>query len=169
MMGSRLNDADIWNSRINIKSLNFTDEQLAELKECFILFDQTGSGFIEADDLSSALRALGQNPSDEDVALLLQDANLDAMGRLSAAEYLQVVSRYGLKQETEMNDELSEAFKVFDRNDVGSIDSNELRNALKTFGETLPDEDIEEIMKLAGVSDGSMIDYMEFVKKLISK
>jgi len=41
------------------------------------LFDRTGHGFIDGSDLGRALRALGQNPSEEDVAKMLSDAKLD--------------------------------------------------------------------------------------------
>lgn len=58
-----------------------------------------------------------------------------------------------------MNDELVEAFRVFDRNDVGSVSAEELRSALKTYGESLEDDDIEQIIKLASVKENGSIDY----------
>lgn len=59
-----------------------------------------------------------------------------------------------------MNEELVEAFKVFDRNDSGSVSAEELRKALKTFGESLEDDDIEQIVKLAGVKENGSVDYL---------
>lgn len=58
---------------------------LLELRECFVLFDRTGGGFIEGSDLGRALRALGQNPSEEDIAKMLSDANLDGRYELNIA------------------------------------------------------------------------------------
>jgi Ca2+-binding EF-hand superfamily protein len=40
-----------------------TDEQRAEIKEAFDLFDATGSGMINLQDLKVALRALGFEPA----------------------------------------------------------------------------------------------------------
>jgi Ca2+-binding EF-hand superfamily protein len=40
-----------------------TDEQKAEIKEAFDLFDATGSGMINLQDLKVALRALGFEPA----------------------------------------------------------------------------------------------------------
>lgn len=167
-MGSRLLDgSDSWRGEPNAHL--FTEEQLAELRECFVLFDRTGRGFIDGSDLGRALRALGQNPSEEDVAKMLSDAKLDASGRLSPSEYLKVIGRFVLKKEEDMNDELVEAFRVFDRNDVGSVSAEELRSALKTYGESLEDDDIEQIIKLASVKENGSIDYSEFTSKLIAK
>lgn len=50
----------------------------SELKECFILFDPNGKGSILSTDLGRALRAMGQNPSESDVATMLQHATLDS-------------------------------------------------------------------------------------------
>lgn len=166
-MGSRLNnDSDVWNAAPSARI--FTKEELAELRECFVLFDTTGSGFIKGDDLGRALRALGQNPSDEDVKKMLSDASLDG-GRLGASEYLRVIGSCGLKKEGEMRDELTEAFRVFDRNDVGLVNAAELKHALKTYSEKFDDEDIERILQLAGVKDNGSIDYTEFTSKLVAK
>ena len=52
-----------------------------------------------------------------------------------------------------MKEELTEAMKVFDRDDRGRVDVGELRSALKTFGESLRDEEIDDIIRLAGVKD----------------
>jgi Ca2+-binding EF-hand superfamily protein len=41
------------------------------------LFDPSGKGFIPGKDLGRALRAMGQNPSESDVASMLQGAVLD--------------------------------------------------------------------------------------------
>ena len=48
-----------------------------ELKECFILFDPAGNGFIAGSDLGRALRAMGQNPSERDISDIQQKAVLN--------------------------------------------------------------------------------------------
>jgi len=75
-------------------------------------------------------------------------------------EYLRAVSRYKLKDEAAMREELVEALRVFDRQDVGQLDATELREALRGQGEALTDEDLDEIMNLANVQDNGSFDYM---------
>jgi Ca2+-binding EF-hand superfamily protein len=45
----------------------FSAEQTQEFREAFSLFDKKGDNRIRVGDLGTVLRALGQNPSEEDV------------------------------------------------------------------------------------------------------
>jgi Ca2+-binding EF-hand superfamily protein len=46
-------------------------------KDAFGLFDKDGDGVISTWELKSVLRALGQNPSKEELAEMIQEADLD--------------------------------------------------------------------------------------------
>ena len=43
---------------------NFSEEQIAEFKEAFALFDQDGDGTITLPELRTVMQSLGQNPTD---------------------------------------------------------------------------------------------------------
>jgi Ca2+-binding EF-hand superfamily protein len=73
---------------------------------------------------------------------------------------LRAVSRYKLKDEKVMQDEFIEALRVFDRQEVGQLSVAELREALKSHGEALTDEDLDEIIALADVKEDGTFDYM---------
>ncbi len=49
-----------------------TEEQKAEIREAFDLFDTDGSGTIDAKELKVAMRALGFEPKKEEVGLRCQ-------------------------------------------------------------------------------------------------
>ena len=55
---------------------NMTEDQIMDLQEAFSMFDEDGSGSIDADELEKVLRDLGQNPSKQElevcVIVLLQ-------------------------------------------------------------------------------------------------
>jgi len=59
-----------------------------ELKESFILIDQNNLGFIQAEDVGRALRALGQNPTDEDVNKLLKNVNFGGIHEIIDVLYI---------------------------------------------------------------------------------
>ena len=44
-----------------------SQEQIAELKEAFALFDKNGSGVIMAKDLGTVMRSLGYNPTEAEL------------------------------------------------------------------------------------------------------
>ena len=88
---------------------NLTEEQKTEAREAFQLVDKEGSGSIKTKEVGTVLRALGHNPSEEDLAKLLSGEE-DSV-RLN--EFLEMLSA---EVNDDMNsEELRVAFKVFDR------------------------------------------------------
>ena len=59
-------------------------------------------------------------------------------------------------QDTEA--ELRAAFKVFDRDGSGTINTEELKEVMKSIGESLTDEEIEDMMKEADKDGNGTID-----------
>ena len=57
-----------------------TQAQKDETKEAFDLFDTNGSGIIDMSDLKVALRALGFEPSKEEIKKLISDLNNSNVG-----------------------------------------------------------------------------------------
>ncbi len=54
--------------------------------------------------------------------------------------------------------ELRAAFRVFDKDDNGTIDTAELRQLMKSIGEDLTDEQIEEMIREADQNGDGSID-----------
>lgn len=54
--------------------------------------------------------------------------------------------------------ELRAAFRVFDKDDNGTIDTAELRQLMKSIGEDLTDEQIEEMIREADQDGDGSID-----------
>ena len=61
-------------------------------------------------------------------------------------------------RELDTEQELYNAFKVFDKDGSGTISSDELRNVLKSLGEDLTDEEVDEMIKLADRNGDGSID-----------
>ena len=49
-----------------------TDAQIEEFKEAFTLYDRNMDGTITSKDLGNVLKAIGQNPSDEETRNLVE-------------------------------------------------------------------------------------------------
>ena len=56
---------------------DLTESQKQEIKDAFDLFDTSGSGTIEPKELKVALRALGFEPSQEEVTKLVETVDKD--------------------------------------------------------------------------------------------
>ena len=86
------------------------------------------------------MRALGMNPSEEELAGLV--SQLDNTVALTQFENL-VKDRIN---EVENIEELREAFSVFDRDGQGFISGAELRFMLTNLGEKLNDQEVDGIV-----------------------
>ena len=65
-------------------------------------------------------------------------------------------------------DELTAAFKVFDKDGDGYIDSSELKSIMESLGENNTEEQILEMIRSADSNGDGKIDFEEF-KKMMSK
>jgi len=65
-------------------------------------------------------------------------------------------------KETDTEQELVNAFKVFDKDGSGTISTDELRNVLKSLGENLTDAELDDMIKLADKNGDGHIDCTSF-------
>jgi Ca2+-binding EF-hand superfamily protein len=75
---------------------------------------------------------------------------------VGTAEFLNLMSQ--TVKETDSEQELMNAFKVFDKDGSGTISAEELRKVLSSLGENMTDAEIDEMIKLADVNGDGTID-----------
>ncbi len=63
------------------------DAQAAELKEIFQAFDKDGNGTIEPNELLKLMRALGEDPSADDLVMALEALDLNHNGHIEFSEF----------------------------------------------------------------------------------
>lgn len=63
------------------------DEKLAEVKEIFGHFDKDGNGTFEPNELLKLLRALGEEPTADDLAMALEALDLNHNGHIEFSEF----------------------------------------------------------------------------------
>jgi len=72
-------------------------------------------------------------------------------------------------KDTDTEEELIEAFKVFDRDGNGLISAAELRHVMTNLGEKLTDEEVDEMIREADIDGDGHINYEEFVRMMMAK
>ncbi|KAG0263677.1 hypothetical protein DFQ27_001634 [Actinomortierella ambigua] len=144
-----------------------TQEQLAEFKEAFALFDRDGDGTITTRELGTVMRSLGQNPSESDLQDMVNDVDADGNGKIDFPEFLTMMARK--MKDTDSEEEIREAFKVFDKDNNGYISAAELRHVLTNLGERLSEAEVDEMITEADVDGDGQINYDEFVRMMLAK
>lgn len=66
-------------------------------------------------------------------------------------------------RDVDSEEEIKEAFKVFDKDGNGFISAAELRHVMTNLGEKLSDQEVEEMIREADVDGDGQINYRESV------
>eukprot|EP00058_Branchiostoma_floridae_P007764 XP_002593252.1 hypothetical protein BRAFLDRAFT_124868 [Branchiostoma floridae] len=144
-----------------------TEEQIAEFKEAFSLFDKDGNGSITTGELGTVMRSLGQNPTEAELRDMVNEIDADGNGTIDFPEFLTMMARS--KKDGDEEGELREAFKVFDKDGNGFISAAELRHVMTNLGEKLTDEEVDEMIREADVDGDGQVNYEEFVTMMTEK
>merc|ERR1712178_613756 len=79
--------------------MQFTDEEKKEFRKNFNLFDKKRTGSIPIADMGTVLRSLGQNPTEAELAALVEEVDKDKSGTIEFDEFVDLMARTNKTQE----------------------------------------------------------------------
>jgi len=74
-------------------SEQFSEEQRAEFKEAFALFDKNGDGAIDAKELGGLMKKLGLTPTDAELQDMINEIDYDGNGTIDFDEFLSLIAK----------------------------------------------------------------------------
>ncbi|XP_027718167.1 calmodulin-2-like [Vombatus ursinus] len=113
------------------------------------------------------MRALGQTPTEAELQEIMNEVDASGNGTIDFSEFLNVMARK--MKDTDSNEDIQDAFRVFDKNRDGFISAGELRHVMTNFGEKLTDEEVEEMIKEADIDGDGQVNYIQFVEMMTAK
>ncbi|XP_070538783.1 calmodulin-like isoform X2 [Ptychodera flava] len=140
---------------------SLTERQIQEFKEAFAILDKSGEGAITSKDLGVVMKSLGHRPSDSDLESMMREVDTKGKGSIEFDEFLLLMAKK-IKEQDE-DEDLVEAFQVFDRDGNGFISAQELRHVMHKLGENMTDQEVEDMIREADTDGDGQINYQEFV------
>ena len=92
------------------------------------------------------IKNLGLNPSNDHLATLMQDIDLDGSGTVEFNEFAIWMSIKMSPDKYDKSADLENTFKIFDENGDHFITADELKNVMDKLGQRLSDEEINLMM-----------------------
>ena len=143
-----------------------TDEQRKELQDVFDQFDKDKDGKISAKELENAMQSMGQNPTVDEVQEMMREVDLNQDGKIDFDEFMYLMTKSSPDTQTE--DEVINAFRVFDKEGNGLIASSELKHIMMTIGDKMTEEEADEMVNEADIDEDGMINYEEFMRMMMA-
>merc|ERR1712080_620602 len=137
---------------------------ISEMREAFCYFDKGGRGYISGKEMPSLLRALGSNPTQQEVNDIMAEVDVDHNGKMDLGEF--IVMMHSQVGSTDTMEEMRIAFRAFDTDGDGKVSKEEFRLCMLNYGEKFVEEDIELMIRLADHDKDGFIDFREFVRML---
>ncbi|ALC42285.1 CG11165 [Drosophila busckii] len=138
-----------------------------EFKAAFDILDVEGDGSITVKEIGVVMRALGKSPTDAELQAIINEVDLDGNGSIEFGEFLQVMI-LRMCQEPD-DDELREAFRVYDKENTGYIGIDQLRFVLMALGQKLTEDELEDIIRDGDEDRDGRLSYEEYCNVMSSK
>ncbi|CAF4085880.1 unnamed protein product [Rotaria sp. Silwood2] len=107
----------------------------------------------------TVMRSLGRNPTEAELQDMINEVDADVVfavllgnGTIDFPEFLTMMARK--MKDTDSEEEIREAFRVFDKDGNGFISAAEFRYVMTNLGEKLTDEEVDEMIREADIDGG---------------
>ena len=146
------------------KKREITDEQQAELKDVFELFDLNKDNLISPVECRYALKALGFEMKVHQLVQMLKDNNYKEQ-QVSYEQYFSIAKK--LMVERDPLDEIRKAFQLFDEEKKGKISLKNLRKVSKELGEQVDDDELQAMIDEFDADNDGEINEQEFIQLML--
>merc|ERR1712112_184400 len=147
-------------------SAEMSNQVVAEMRESFSLLSK--EGIISSKELGAVMMTLGQKPTDAELKQLISEVAPRGRGTIDFQEFLNMMAQL-MNESNSTQEEIKEAFRVFDRDGSGTISNAELQRVMANLGMKLTDEEVVEMIREADGDGDGEINLPEFASMVTMK
>ena len=136
------------------------EEQMAEIKEVFVLFDTEHSGSLDCRELKAAMRTLGFEIRKDELMKVMADMGKDIFDTVDFDEFVDIIEPR--LQDKNSVDEVAKIFRLFDDDQTQKISLRNLKRVCAELGENLSEQDLQEIIECADRTGDGQLTFEEF-------
>ncbi|CAA3009469.1 calmodulin 3 [Olea europaea subsp. europaea] len=134
----------------------------AELKMVFKMFDVNGNGRITKKELNDSLEKMGIFITDKELTQMIEKIDVNADGCVDIDEFDALYQK--IMSEKDEDEDMRDAFNVFDQNGDGFITVDELKTVLVSLGlkQRRTAEDCKIMIMKVDVDGDGVVNFSEF-------
>lgn len=144
-----------------------SEEELIQCRKAFSQFDSNGNGTIDLRELKHAMNMMGQNPTDEELFVMMTQVDKDGSKEIEFSEFLQAIQmNKAMSARSEDEADTLDAFVALGGNydKTGKILVDRLHSILEEFEMRI---DIDRIIREVDKEGTGAIDFAAF-KQIMS-
>ena len=126
------------------------------------------TGTIEGSELSYVMSKLGETPTEDELQDMIRAVDLNGDGEIDFDEFIGLMRLRMDERQRDPDEDLRDAFNMFDSDRSGYIDRHEVRSLMKKLAQTLSDEEIDLIMEECDTDGDGEISFEEFKTMMFS-
>lgn len=141
---------------------------------CLVPFDEFSIsqqhfvGTIESSELSYVMSKLGEKPTDDELEDMIRAVDLNGDGEIDFEEFISLMRLRMDERQRDPEEDLRDAFNMFDADRSGFIDRDEVRALMKKLAQTLTEDEIGAIMDEVDTDGDGEISFDEFRAMMFS-
>ncbi|KAG5865728.1 Troponin C [Gonioctena quinquepunctata] len=144
------------------------EQKLAIIRKAFQMFDTTKTGFIETIKIATILNTMGQLFDEVELNNLITKNDPDRSGKVDFDGFCDIASHF-LEEDADdesTQQELKEAFRLYDREGNGYITTGTLKEILGALDDNLNSRDLDGIIAEIDTDGSGTVDFDEFMEMM---
>ena len=146
----------------NTSTINDTDKEDDNIiyEEFFNYFLPNKKQTLTIKECKNAMRCLGILITEKELVEYLEINEKNGKEKINLNEFISLCK---MKKNDDYYDELEEAFKFYDINETGYVNSRELKHAMLIFKPKMNEEEIDQILNEYNIDEDGFINYKEYL------